>query len=589
MNDAHSKRPGLRAIRTPPTASQADVVVGIDLGTTYSLIAVLQAGEPIVIPNTDGELLTASAVAVDGDTLIVGAPAAARAANHPETVARFFKRDMGTDHVRQLGGRNATPQELSAWVLGALKRDAESFLGRPVERAVITVPAYFGDRQRQATKDAGAIAGLRVERIINEPTAAALAYGLHERHRELRAVVLDLGGGTFDVTVLEIIEGVIEIQSSAGDARLGGEDYADALAANAIERIEAAHGPVTHGVARARIREAVDDAKRRLTERDEVLLALPSLRIGGENIDVEIPITRAAAEHVWQPLLSRIAFPIHRALRDAQLTPRDIDEVLLVGGATRMPCVVQLAASIFGRMPHRDLPPDEAVAQGAAVQAALVLGDDAVDDLVVTDVAPFTLGLATANRVGTKMVDGLFTPILERGTTIPASRVERFSTMEDRQRAISVEVFQGEHSLCRDNTKLGVYLLDDLPLRAAGEVSVDVRFTYDLDGILEVEMSVVGTDRTEHLVVTDRPGQLTDAQIAAARKKMEKLKFHPRDTLPNRTALARADALYVELSGRPRETLGAAINQLRLALETQEPTLIEAARQRLVAMTQRLR
>ncbi|MCB9548896.1 MAG: Hsp70 family protein [Myxococcales bacterium] len=567
-------------------------MIGIDLGTTYSLVAVLEAGQPIIIANALGEQLTPSAVSVDeAGMVLVGAPAAARAKTHPDRTATQFKRDMGTDRKFQLGPRTLGPQQLSALVLAELKRDAEAWLGRPVTEAVITVPAYFGDPQRQATKDAGELAGLRVERIINEPTAAAMAYGLHNRHRELKAVVLDLGGGTFDVTVLEIIEGVIEVQASAGDARLGGEDFTDALMV-LIEQQLARQGEDVSGVplARARIREACELAKRRLSTDESAEVALPGLPLaGGRRADVAMTITRQDAQDVWAPLLDRIRIPVMRALRDARVKTTEIDEVLLVGGSTRTPAVVELAARLFGRMPLRKLPPDEAVVMGAAIQAALKRDDEAVDDMVVTDVAPFTLGISIAQPIGGQRISGLFSPILERGTVIPASRVERFSTIEDGQREILIQVYQGEHSLCADNTHLGGYSLKGLPKAKAGEVSVDVRFTYDQNGILEVEMTVVGTERKEYLVLEQRPGKMTPEQLAQARAEMESLKFHPRDTLPNRTALDRAEALFVELTGMDRQALGALMARFRGALETQDLALIDEAREALNSAAARMR
>ncbi|HMR05793.1 MAG TPA: Hsp70 family protein, partial [Polyangiaceae bacterium] len=391
--------------------------IGIDLGTTYSLVATLVDDEPQVLENAVGELLTPSAVSLTDDgELLVGAVARARATTHPKATALAFKRDMGTDRLVSLGDREMRPEELSALVLGALKRDAEAVLGQSIAEAVGTGPAYFGELGRRATRDACELAGLHVERIINEPTAAALAYGLHERHREMRAVVLDLGGGTFDVTVLEIMEGVIEIQASAGDSRLGGEDFVDRLSDHVVAElrqrydIDLASDP--RGL--ARVRDAVEMAKRRLSKDARTQIALP--RLGASARDVELELTLDQAEELWQPLLGRVRGPIRRALGDAGLKPEDVDEVLLVGGATRMPCVVQLAATLFGRLPLRTLPPDFAVAHGAAIQAALKRGDAAVADMVVTDVAPFTLGIAVGDKVGSHEVSGLFAPILDRGT-----------------------------------------------------------------------------------------------------------------------------------------------------------------------------
>jgi molecular chaperone HscC len=568
-------------------------ILGIDLGTTFSLVAVLQGDEPVVLPNALGEDLTPSAVSLlDDGSLVVGAAARARATTHPERTVLAFKRDMGTSRTVTLGARSFTAVELSALILRSLREDAERALGVAVEEAVVTVPAYFGDLQRQATKDAGAIAGLRVERIINEPTAAALAYGLHQRDRELRAVVLDLGGGTFDVTLVEIVEGVIEVQGTAGDVRLGGDDFDRAFAAHLRRRISSELGVELHPgeVTTARVVDAAERAKRRLTNADRTSIALPGVETrSGGRADVELECTRKEAEEVWAPLLDRLRAPITRALSDAGVRPNAIDEVLLVGGSTRMPCITQLAAQMFGRLPLRSLPPDEAVALGAAVQAALKQGAAAVEDLVVTDVAPFSMGIATASHFGAQRVTGLFSPVLERGTVIPASRERRFSTVADGQRQLRVEVFQGERSQCRDNTSLGSFTLDGLPARPAGEVEVDVRFTYDPNGILEVEATIVGTGQRQARVFERTEGRLTAEQVLAARKAMQRLKLHPRDALPNTTALARADALFAELVGADREVLAQAIAAFRVALESQEPARYEQARATLAEITAALR
>jgi molecular chaperone HscC len=573
-------------------SNQPRTIVGIDLGTTFSLVATLADGKPVVLPNALGETLTPSAVsATDDGTVLVGAAARARATTHPTRTALAFKRDMGTDRVFDLGLRKFRPQELSALVLQSLKRDAEAALGVAVDEAVVTVPAYFGDLQRQATRDAGAIAGLTVERIINEPTAAAMAYGLHERHREMRAVVLDLGGGTFDVTVLEIMEGVIEIQSSAGDARLGGHDFDETLArhlatrARDRDRVDLESDPRSW----ARLRDACESLKKRLTDQTTAGVALPDLPVGAKLVQLEAQVAREEAEGVWAPLLDRMRGPIQRALRDAGLAPEKIDEVLLVGGATRMPCVARLAAQMFGKLPLRKLPPDEAVAMGAAVQAALKGGDAAVDDMVVTDVAPFTLGTDSSTILGDQIVSDIFTPIIERGTVIPTSRVKRFSTMGDLQAKIVVGVFQGEHSHCRDNQKLGEYRVEGIPPKPAGEEPIDIRFTYDLNGILEVETTIVSTGKKATLVIEKSPGKLSPEEIEHARREMSRLKMHPRDALPNTTALARADALYVELQGRAREELGRAIATFRAALETQDDAAISALRQKLVGLVASLK
>ena len=492
---------------------------------------------------------------------------------------------MGTDVVHRLGDRELSPSQLSAAVLSTLIRDAEAALGMHVSEAVLTVPAYFGDAQRKATRDAAAICGLRVGRILNEPTAAAMAYGLHERDRELTAAVLDLGGGTFDVSILEVIEGVIEIQSSSGDSHLGGDDFDQVLAAELARRIAAVHGadPRDDAVGHARVHAAAIEAKERLSTYDTAQVVLPRLPLASRETDVSVTVTRADAEEGWGRLLARMRAPIANALRDAGIRASQVDEVLLVGGATRMPCVVRLAAQLFGRMPSRALPADEAVVLGAAVQAALKSGDQAVGDLIVTDVAPFTMGIETMVQLGRQHVPGVFTPVLERGTVIPASRLKTFTTVRDYQSQIEIEVYQGEHSLCRDNTKLGAYTVRGIPRAPAGQEAVSVRFTYDLNGLLEVETTIQSTGRTEHLLVERSPGQLSPEQVAKAQDEMRQLKHHPREMLPNTTALARAEALYVELTGSARAKLGHTIAMLRAALECQETVLIDQCRESLNA------
>lgn len=569
------------------TETRAGVVVGIDLGTTNSLVSILRDGVPVVLPNALGEHLTPSAVSLDDDgRILVGSAARSRAATHPERTVLAWKRDMGTAKTYRLGDRTYRPEELSALVLASLRHDVEVALGEPVAEAVVTVPAYFGDLQRQATKDAAKIAGLHVERIVNEPTAAALAYGLHRRGEDMRIVVLDLGGGTFDVTVLEVLEGMLEIRGTAGDARLGGDDFAAAIVRWAGERLDEAHGPSwrKRPVSVARLEAACEVAKRKLSSASEATVTLPAFPVGDRFVDVELRLSRGDAETLFAPLLERMRVPILRALRDASVLPSAIERVLLVGGATRMPSVKRLARELFGREPLDELPPDEAVAFGAAVQAALKMGDEAVDDLVVTDVAPFTLGISTATSDGVRMVEGIFSPVIDRGTVIPVSRVQRYHTLRAHQTEMDVEIYQGEHSLCRDNTKLGTYRLKKLPKRPAGEVQIDVRFTYDMNGLLEVEMTVVGTGRVESIVIERNPGQLSQDAIAKARDAMRNLKFHPRDSLPNRTALARGEAAFAELVGDARQVVGMAIADLRTALESQDPATIDPARRRLLEL-----
>jgi len=564
--------------------------VGIDLGTTYSLVSVVVDGEPRVIKNGLGELLTPSAVHVTEDgTVLVGSAARAKATTAPKRTALSFKRDMGTDRRFELGGKSFTPEELSALVLQALKQDVEAELGRPISEAVVTVPAYFGELQRRATRTACELAGIPVERIINEPTAAALAYGLHEKQRELCAAVLDLGGGTFDVTILEIMEGVVEIQASAGDLRLGGDDFASSMALRCQSLLERDYGiAALTDTGQARLGEACELAKRRLSFEEQTRIALPALPTASGPRDIELSISRAEFDEACSPLLARMTRVVERALRDAGREPRQIDEVLLVGGATRMPCVVRLSSQLFSRLPLRVLPPDEAVAMGAAIQVALKKGDSAVGDLVVTDIAPFTLGVASGSHRGSALVQGLFSPIIERGTVLPVSRVERFATLAEDQTRLLLEVYQGEHSLCAQNQKLGQYELTGIPAGPAGTQEVDVRFTYDMNGVLDVDTTICSTGESAVFTIESVPGRLSRKEIDEARARLKRLKFHARDALPNVTALARADALYVELTGADRAVLGVCISELRLALEQQASSRINASRERLLRLVSEL-
>ena len=557
-------------------------IVGIDLGTTYSLVAVLRDGVPTVLPNALGKTLTPSAVSVEkSGQVFVGESALSRQSTHAADTVTAFKRDMGTARTHRLGGREYSPQALSALVLRSLKADAEAALGMPVREAVITVPAYFDEGQRRATRDAALLAGLRADRIINEPTAAALAYGLHHRNREFSAVVLDLGGGTFDVTVMDVIEGVMEIRSTAGDTRLGGEDFVWVLLDHALGegRIERASlTPNSLG----RLQAACEAAKRRLSSEPEAMIAVSDLeRTSGRAVEVRVRVTRDQAESLWAPLLARLRAPIVKALNDANQAAAKVDEILLVGGATRMPCVVALVGEVFGRPASTALPPDEAVAMGAAVQAALKARDAAVEDLVVTDIAPFTMGTAVLGGMGSMMVEGIYLPVLERGTVIPASRMKTLSTVRDNQKLVEVEIFQGEHSLCRDNTFLGKFTLDQLPPRPAGGVVIDLRFTYDINSLLEVEATVRETQQKKSIVLENAPGRLSPEKIAETLENFKRLKFHPRDAQPNVATLTAAEALYTELKGMDREALAQLLAAFRAALESQDASLIDGIRESL--------
>lgn len=556
------------------------MIIGIDLGTTNSLVAAWIDGASTVIPNALGERLTPSCVSVDSNgELIVGRAARDRLLTHPDRSAAVFKRAMGTDREYVLGGKSFRPEELSALVLQSLKRDAEAFLHESVTRAVITVPAYFNDVQRKATRTAGQLAGLTVERLLNEPTAAALAYGLHRGPSDSRFLVFDLGGGTFDVSILEWFDGVMEVRASTGDAFLGGEDFVEVLMnAFLVERADALGlggekpNPALLGV----LRESAERAKRRLSERESASLGVPQ---NGVAIEWEVSEERFA--ELSRPLLERISLPVGRAIRDARIAVEQLDEVVMVGGATRMPLVRKLVARLFGRFPAMHVNPDEAIGVGAAVQAGLVAQDAALDEVVLTDVAPHTLGVEVGKDIGGNSEPGYFAPIIERNTLIPASRVQNFSPMKDFQKAVDFEVYQGEGRLVKDNVRIGK-LEVPLPGKTVAESTINLRFTYDVSGILEVEASLLNGSQTHRVVIQNNQGLLSPEQITARLKAIEALKVLPRDRAEVRAVLARGERLFAERLGDEREWIDKLLRDFEAVLAGQDPAEIEQACKQLV-------
>lgn len=548
------------------------MIVGIDLGTTNSLIAVWEDGAARLIPNSLGEVLTPSCVSVDEDgSILVGRAARERLQTHPQHSAANFKRLMGSDKTIFLGKRAFRPEELSALVLRSLKEDAEAALGRPVEEAVITVPAYFSDAQRKATRAAGQLAGLKVERLLNEPTAAALAYGIHLREGESKFLVFDLGGGTFDVSVLDLFDGIMEVRASAGDNHLGGEDFVTVL----VERFfETSKAPATlrHDAAfMQRLGAQAELAKRALSDSPRAEIVA-----GDGRQDYRMELDEATLEKTCSLLLARLRSPVERALRDASLPLAELDNIVLAGGATRMPIVRRMAARMFGRFPSCEINPDEVVALGAAVQAGLKMRDAALDEVVMTDVAPYSLGVSTTVRIsGDHFSHGHFDPIIERNTVVPVSRVKRYFPIRDDQQIIELVVYQGEARMAGDNIKLG-QLEVRLP-QGAADHGVDVRFTYDVNGLLQVEATVVATKEVHSLVIEGNPGLLSEQEIAQRFVALSELKIHPRDRIENRTLLARAERLYQHLRGMPREQLGREITSFETALESQDQRVIVPA------------
>jgi molecular chaperone HscC len=563
------------------------MIIGIDLGTTNSLVACWRDGDAHIIPNALGEPLTPSCVGLDDDgTVLVGKAARERLQTHPDLTAALFKRYMGSDRVMRLGARAFRPEELSSLVLRSLKEDAEAYLGEQVEEAIITVPAYFSDAQRKATKVAGQLAGLKVERLLNEPTAAALAYGIQDAQRETKFLVFDLGGGTFDVSILDLFEGVMEVRASAGDNFLGGEDFVTALVdafASRSGMLKALGGQALSGQQRQRLRDEAERAKRELTDKSATRM---SFQVDGTEYAWEVD--EEAFAKLCEPLLQRLRNPVERALRDATIKTAELENVVLAGGATRMPLVRKLASRMFGRFPAIHLDPDQAIALGAAVQAGLKMRDAALDEVVMTDVAPYSLGIAISREIGPDQYEaGHYLPIIERNTAVPVSRVQNITTIRDGQRELMVKIYQGESRMVSDNVYLGT-LHFPIPPKPAGAISADVRFTYDVSGVLEAEITVLPTQDKHRLVITENAGVLSPEEVEQRLGELAALKIHPRDQMENRTLVARADRLYQELLGDAREYLAQHVAAFQRALETQDPPTVRRAREALAEVLQRL-
>jgi molecular chaperone HscC len=552
------------------------MIVGIDLGTTHSLVAVWRDGATQLVSNALGEWLTPSVVGLDDEGhVLVGKAARERLQTHPGSTTALFKRHMGSAHEVKLGSRGYRPEELSALVLKSLKADVERAFGEPVTEAVISVPAYFSDAQRKATRVAGELAGLKVEKLINEPTAAALAYGLHQKEGETSFLVFDLGGGTFDVSILELFDGVMEVRASAGDNFLGGEDFDQLLLEHFVTLHRNESGfPSTVAVKQSLRREA--ERVRKALGQD----ASAEFVLRHADREWRKTVTQDQLIELYAPLLDRLRAPIERALRDARIRVADLDEILLVGGTTRMPLIRKLAASLFGRFPSISLNPDEVVAHGAAIQAALKARDAALDEVVLTDVCPYTLGIEVSRSMGKIQESGHYLPIIERNSVVPVSRVKTVNTLQDNQRQVLVRIFQGESRLVKDNIALGELDIA-VPAHKAGEVELDVRFTYDSNGILEADVRIPMTGEAHTLVIENNPGVLTPAEIQERLKALEALKIHPREQQVNTHLAARLERLYQEYLGDARELVGMWASQFQRALGTQDERQISEVRKRL--------
>ncbi|WML30651.1 molecular chaperone DnaK [Neobacillus sp. OS1-32] len=479
-------------------------IIGIDLGTTNSCVAVLEGGEPKVIPNPEGNRTTPSVVAFKNGERQVGEVAKRQAITNPNTVISI-KRHMGTTHKEEIEGKQYTPQEISAIILQYLKSYAEDYLGEPVTKAVITVPAYFNDAQRQATKDAGKIAGLEVERIINEPTAAALAYGLDKTDQDQTILVYDLGGGTFDVSILELGDGVFEVKATAGDNRLGGDDFDQVIMDYLVEQFKKENGIdlSQDKMAVQRLKDAAEKAKKDLSGVSSTQISLPFITAGPAGpLHLDVTLTRAKFDELTAHLVERTMGPTRQALSDAGLSPSEIDKVILVGGSTRIPAVQEAIKKATGKEPHRGVNPDEVVAMGAAIQGGVITGD--VKDVVLLDVTPLSLGIET--------MGGVFTKLIERNTTIPTSKSQIFSTAADNQTAVDIHVLQGERPMAADNKTLGRFQLSDIPPAPRGIPQIEVTFDIDKNGIVNVRAKDLGTNKEQQITIKSSTG-LSDEEI----------------------------------------------------------------------------
>ena len=550
------------------------MLIGIDLGTTNSLAACFRNGKVELIPNRLGETLTPSVVSVDQKgTVYVGKSAKERAMLHPLESASVFKRSMGTEREYRFGEWKLRSEELSSLILRSLKEDAEAYLGEPVTDAIISVPAYFNDLQRKATKRAGELAGLNVLRIINEPTAAAIAYGMAEQ-KDARYLVFDLGGGTFDVSVLELYDTIMEVHAIAGDNFIGGEDFTDILLKLFLNHTGLRQENMDLRTA-AELRKNAESCKCAFSHSDEVYMCCT---VVGDFHAMKLSLEDY--ERACGPLLDRLRRPVERSLKDAGVTLQEIDKVVLVGGATRSPVVRNFVKKLFGREPGDGVNPDEAVAIGAALQCGMKLREQEIREVVLTDVCPFTLGTEVMMDNGMFEEPGHYLPIIERNTVIPVSRTQTVYTAHDNQTKVVVKILQGESRMTQNNLLLGE-LSVPVPSGPKGKEAVDITYTYDVNALLEVEVFVRSSGVRRKLLIRGGQNQLSQEEAEERMRQLQYLKQNPRDEEPNRLILLRGERLYEEAVGETRMEINRAVMEFERALKKQDRTKIQRAREKL--------
>lgn len=550
-------------------------IIGIDLGTTNSLVSVWKDGKATIIPNSLGNNFTPSIVSIDEDnSILVGEVAKERLITHPNLTVSNFKRFMGTDKEFNLGSHVLSATDLSSLILKSLKRDAESFLGEEVTEAVISVPAYFNDSQRKATKIAGELAGLKVERLISEPTAAAISYGMHKAENDTQFLIFDLGGGTFDVSILELFDNVMEVKSIAGDNYLGGEDFNNLLISYFLEKNDLYLESLNDKNISTLHKEA-ESCKRSISKYSK-----GNMKLNIDSSNYELTIDSDTFEKICNELLLKLKTPIYRAMRDADISTDELDAVILIGGSTKMPLIRSTVSRIFKTLPFSNINPDEAVAIGAAIQAGLKERNEDLKEMILTDVCPYSLGVAIGKKQNNSYIGDIFSPIIERNSPIPISKSEIYTTIHDYQKEIIIDIYQGERMNVNENIKLGTMSIN-IPPKLAGEELVDIRFTYDINGLLEVEATSIETGVRKSILIEKSPGSMSKEEIAERLKELEKLKIHPKDELENRLIIARGERLYEESLGEKRNFIENLLINFQYTLNTQNLKQISIERKKL--------